>query len=86
MITLWEQEHSTKKPYMILTKLVSAENTRKVLVPTALSGFVGINALTLLNRGGQDRAASPGWGVPAPSKSLIGDLGHKRLTTFATRS
>ena len=38
------------------------------------------------NSDGDDRAASPGWGVPAPSKPLIGDLGHKRLTTFATRS
>ena len=57
-----------------------------VSMATTAACICGVSLLSRRNSDGDDRAASPGWGAPAPSKPLIGDLGHKRLTTFATRS
>ena len=45
MISAWEQGHTIRIPYMMPASLVESGN-RKVLVPTAFTGDVGISALT----------------------------------------
>jgi len=89
MITAWAQEYSIRTPNMVPAKLVGAENIRKALVPTAPASFVGISLLSPRNSECDDRAASPGWGGTAPSKSLIGRHWLETETTantLATRS
>ena len=39
---------------------------------TAAACICGVSLLSPRNSDGDDRAASPGWGAPVPSKSLIG--------------
>jgi len=80
---LWQtckaHTHITSQPQVVVVPLGEA-------IAAAAACICGVSLLSPRNSDGDDRAASPGWGVPAPSKPLIGDLGHKRLTTFATRS
>ena len=45
---------------------------RIALVPNTGTRIEGASYLSPRNSDGDDRAASPGWGAPVPSKSLIG--------------
>lgn len=99
MITAWMRGNPhTVLPYLVPSTQVAVRTTSTVVThPSPATCVKGINrlacrlgsvrfALSPRNSDGDDRAASPGWGEAAPSKPLIGDLGYKRLTTFATRS
>lgn len=49
-MTVWEQEYTIRTPYMMPAQLVESGN-RKVLVPTAFTGCVGISCLTTTRAG-----------------------------------
>jgi hypothetical protein len=98
---VWKINRKHTKPYIALPELVVADN-RKVsdTHTTAAASSGGAKHLTCRlssarfvlsprNSDGDNRAASPGWGGTAPSKSLIGL--HRLETettanTLATRS
>jgi hypothetical protein len=85
---MWRRELKFTYTHIIPTSLVGCAS-RKALVSTTPARDVGISHLSLLNRGGHNRPARPGWGGTAPSKSLIGL--HRLETettanTLATRS
>ena len=69
--------------------------TQVVVIPlgacmaTAAACICGVSLLSPRNSDGDDRAASPGWGAPVPSKSLTGRHWLETETTantLATRS
>lgn len=68
MISAWEQGHTIRIPYMMPVSLVESGN-RKVLVPTAFTGDVGISALTeyIPTSGGRGRKLSPCGLIPLAS-------------------
>ena len=72
MTLLWTPEHT--KPHITLQTQVVVVPER-VSMTTAAACICGVSLLSRRNSGGDDRAASPGWGEPAPSKPLIWRLG-----------
>ena len=53
-----------------------------VSMATAAACICGVSLLSPRNSDGDDRAASPGWGVPAPSKPLNWRLGAHTTDHF----
>ena len=88
MTLLWEtnKTHIHIAPQKLT--VVAESNDSTPHGATAVS-LCGVSLLSRRNSGGDDRAASPGWGGTAPSKSLIGRhwLGiETTANTSATRS
>jgi len=86
MTTSWltneTQTHITLQKQVVVKPFGAAMTTTAACI-------CGVSLLSRRNSGGDDRAASPGWGGTAPSKSLIGRHWLETETTantLATRS
>jgi len=98
MIKAWIRSQYNA-PIFIAPSTPVCHGSRKATVSTVDAGTEGAKHLTCRlssarfvlsprNSDGDDRAASPGWGAPVPSKSLNGRHGLEIETTdhFETRS
>ncbi len=87
MIALWVQlQYNT---HSVITPSALVVRGSLTAVPNAVTRIEGVSYLSPRNSDGDDRAASPGWGGTAPSKSLIGRHWLETETTantLATRS
>ena len=85
----WQTIRKHKQVYIALPELVVVDRRKASEVHVTASASSGSAIyLSPRNSEGDDRAASPGWGAPVPSKSLIGRhwLGIETTDHLDTRS
>ena len=81
MTELWVQTKRNTHSHIAPSTLVD-RGKRSSFVPNAATRIEGASLLSRRNSDGDDRAASPGWGEPAPSKPLIWRLGAQTTDHF----